>query len=155
PAGVQPGFTDAQGRTFVGGDPKEPTNWAMPETPPQGALGAPAGVPRGVGGVQLPGTGTSPALAVLQGRQPELTWGNVIQAIRRNAPDASPDVLAAAVDKFAPMMSYQQKNQWEQIKFGMQLYEKRLEWEERARQADERSQDRQLSLEERARWHQA
>lgn len=51
--------------------------------------------------------------------QPALDWRSVLQKVQQANPGAPPQVIAAAVDKFMPLMNQQAQQQWKEI--GMQM----------------------------------
>jgi len=59
------------------------------------------------------------------GGGPSLDWRVIIQNVARSNPGAPPEVIAAAVDQFVPMMNMESKLQWQELRnqFQMQLAE--------------------------------
>ena len=103
-----------------------PMQRPMGGVPPQ-AGGPPAG-PQGVGGV--PGGG--------------FDWRQVLGAVVKANPGASPSVIAAAVDQFLPIMNAQAQMQWrEQANMlrGMALDERSREFDERERRLNQQLDD--------------
>ena len=86
-----------------------------PQQPPQ----QPPMPPQGMGG----GMSGQP-----QGGQPQLNWQVVLQKVQQANPGAPPAVLAAAVDRFTPLMNQQSQQQWKEI--GLQMREASLGMQE-------------------------
>jgi len=59
------------------------------------------------------------------GRQGQLDWRAVIQKVQQANPQAPPQVLAAAVNRFLPLMNQQSQMEWKQIE--LQLREQGLQ----------------------------
>jgi hypothetical protein len=78
--------------------PVQPGGAPPPPMPQQPIGGAPAGPP------QMPGGG--------QPGGPTLDWRVIFQKVRDANPQAPPQVLAAAVDKFLPLMSQMSQMEW-------------------------------------------
>jgi hypothetical protein len=109
PPGPQPG----------GGQPGMPQPPMPPQQPPMGGGGIPPqGMPQ-----QQPGMGGQQ-----QGGPPQLNWQVVLQKVQQANPGAPPAVLAAAVDRFAPLMNQQSQQQWKEI--GLQMREASLGMQE-------------------------
>jgi hypothetical protein len=122
--------------------PVQPGAAPPPTMPQQPMGGAPAGPP------QMPG-GQPGGQPGMQG-QPTLDWRVVFQKVQQANPDAPPQVLAAAVDKFLPLMSQMAQQQWREV--SQQLRAMQIQQgEERVRQGEERIAGTQANLGERQR----
>jgi|SRR5580693_401433 hypothetical protein len=72
---------------------QQPTGGQMPQGMPQGGQQGPPG-----------------------GQQtPQLNWQTIFQKVRQANPGATPQVLAAAVDRFMPLMNQQSQQQWKEV----------------------------------------
>jgi len=87
-------------------------------------------------------------------QQGPLTLEGVMQAMVRANPGAPPQVIAAGVNRFLPLMNAQSQQQWKEI--SLQLRQQSLEnamtrfgtgEDRRERQGEERTQDRRTGLE--------
>lgn len=90
----------------MGGPPMAPQGGGMP-MPPQ------AGLPQGVPSQQAGMPGGGP-------QQPALDWRIVLQKVQQANPGAPPQVVAAAVDRFLPLMNSQSQMQWREERLAMQ-----------------------------------
>lgn len=123
-----------------------------PPMPPGGPGGAPPGAPP----MQppMPPGGPPGGQPGPQGQgKPALTLESVMQAMIRANPGAKPEVIAAGVNRFLPLMNAQSQMQWREI--SLALREQTLQnamtrfaegEERRNRQGDERTQDRRTGL---------
>lgn len=77
---------------------------ARPSTPP--GMGVPASLP------------TATVLPGGEGGMPhgQLTWQQIADAIKKEAPDASGQVIAGVIDKYTPLMTQQSKTDWYMMK---------------------------------------
>lgn len=129
--------------------------------PGQPGMGTPGGNPalallQGGGGGAPPAS--NPALAVLQGQQPQapqgqggpqmpqaggvagmprLTWQTIMQEIKKQAPNISPQQLTAVIDQFMPIMDAQSQQDWDQKKFAFQQFKDQERYELDTRKIDE------------------
>lgn len=78
--------------------------------------------------------------------QGPLTWQTIGQAIAKANPGAPPQLIAKAIDRFAPMMTQESQMQWHVLK--MQQDEKLLKLREGGK--NERSERRETNLNDRA-----
>ena len=84
--------------------PMQPGGGQPPPMPQQPMGGAPGGPPPMQGGQP----GGQPGMQ----QRPALDWRVVFQKVRDANPQAPPQVLAAAVDKFIPLMNQQSQMEW-------------------------------------------
>ena len=156
PQGMPPGMPPQ------GGQPMRPP-MPPPQMQPQGQ--PPMGGPPG-GGMQPPmgpqGQPGMPPQGMPQqpmgGQQrPSLDWRQIIQKVQAANPGAPPNVLAAAVDRFMPLMNQQSQMEWRQV--SLQLREQVEQGREqmfsmaeagRNQRADTASQDRRYGVDTRA-----
>lgn len=152
PQGVPGMMPQQQGQMPPGGMP----GGAMPQRPPgmmspmggQPMGGAPGGMP---GGAMPPGGGMPG-----QGGQ-GLDWRVIIQSLQRGNPGMPPEVLAAAVDQYMPMMNQQAQKEWQNLSLQlrheerMDLYKTRRELGEGA----EAGKDRRTGIIEQGRMDRA
>ena len=140
------GWTPPQGQQAMPGGgpqtpqvmpPPAPMQGMPPQGMPQGQPGMPPQMPQGGGGMpppmqrppmpqgggqmppqqQQPMGGQMPPGMPQGGQQPpQLNWQTIFQKVRQANPGATPQVLAAAVDRFMPLMNQQSQQQWEQSK---------------------------------------
>lgn len=114
PQGMQPGMPPQ------GGQPMRPP-MPPPQMQPQGQPPM-GGAPQG--GMQGPPQG-GPGMPPGGGQQgPALDWRQVFQKVQQANPGAPPNVLAAAVDRFLPLMNQQSQMEWKQQ--SMLLQQERL-----------------------------
>ena len=115
PGGGQPGMPQA---AVPGARPMMPPQGG----PPQGGLvGSPQGP--GMGQQQPPATAPMPGqpqggMQPQGGQSPQgqLTWQTVVQKVVQSNPGVKdPRVIAAAVDKFLPLMNQQTQQQWKEM----------------------------------------
>ena len=110
-----------------------------PPMPQQPMGGPPAGPPQMPGGGQ-PGMQQNPAL----------DWRVVFQKVQQANPGAPPQVLAAAVDRFLPLMNQQAQMQWREV--SQQLRAMQIQQgQERVNQGEERIRGAEANLGERQR----
>ena len=106
-----------------------------PGGPPMAPQGGPPGQPPGgmrppmQGGGMPPGAGGPPGMppgGPQQGGrpQPSLDLPTIIQAIVKSNPGAPPQVIAAAVNRFTPLMNAQAQQQWKEM--SLQLREQQI-----------------------------
>jgi hypothetical protein len=91
------------------------------------------------------------------GGQPQLDWKTVVQSVVKSNPGIKdPRVIAAAVDRFLPIMNQQAQQQWRQI--GLQLRAEQVgQGQQRLEQGEERidvSKQRETRLEGAQQWRQ-
>lgn len=118
-----------------GGGPMGPPPAApMPGAQPMPAAVAPQGAPGAMPQAGPPQGGMPPGG---QG-QPQLDWRMVVQqVVKANPGIKDPRVIAAAVDRFLPIMNQQSQMQWRQI--GLQLRAEQVgQGEQRLQQGQER-----------------
>ena len=124
---------------------------APPPPMPQQSMGGPPAGPS-----QMPGGGQPGGQPGMQQR-PALDWRVVFQKVQEANPGAPPQVLAAAVDKFLPLMNAQSQQEWRMV--GLQLKEMQLQQgqerinqgQERVNQGEERIRGAEANLGERQR----
>lgn len=106
PQMVPPSGNVAPPQGMVGG---APSSGMVPQQQPTGAAapGSPAGATSPPGG---------PAPAGPSGGQQQLSWQGIVQALKTQNPNASDLELAHAVDHFMPMMTMQNKLEWQQMR---------------------------------------
>ena len=86
-----------------------PPNGMPPGQPPVGGASQPAGMPQPGG---------------MGGGMPSLDWRTIIQQVVKANPDVKdPRVLAAAVDKFMPIMNSQSLMEWRQLTAGIRGFQ--------------------------------
>lgn len=140
---MQPGMGSPQGGISPDGVLRQ--SGGMPPAPPQGGMppfgqrfqGTPmappqAGPPGGgmppqpmgpMGGMQQPPGGQG------QGQQP-MDWRQIVAAVKQANPSITPDVMAEAVNQFAPFMTAASRQEWQQVR--LQLQEENLRVRENA-----------------------
>jgi hypothetical protein len=96
PQGVPPGGAPS------GGMPQQPTAGAAAPSPP----GAPSPAPGGQDYMQK----------AVDPPQPQMSWQGIVQSLKQQNPAASDLELAHAVDHFMPMMTMQNKLEWQQMR---------------------------------------
>lgn len=122
--------------------PMQPGGGQPPPMPQQPMGGPPAGPP------QMPGgqPGGQPGMQ----QNPALDWRVVFQKVQQANPGAPPQVLAAAVDKFLPLMNQQAQMQWREV--SQQLRAMQIQQgQERVNQGEERIRGAEANLGERQR----
>ena len=99
----------APGQPSVPMRPQQPMQPQMPQggQPPMG--GAPA-QPQGQPQMQQPG---------MQGGQGQLDWRVIMGKVAQANPNAPPQVLAAAVNKFLPLMNQQAQMEWKNVSLAL------------------------------------
>ncbi len=95
--------------------PREMGGTMMPQPRP---MEAPGGSYAAGGGPQAmpqpgPGLGPQPQGGGMPGGGQNITWQSVAQKVSQANPGANPRVIAAAVDKFMPIMNQQAQQQWQ------------------------------------------
>ena len=165
--GMQPQAPPPQGGPGMAGPPPPPQGAPPmpPGMPPQGPgmpqrppmpQGAP---PMGGGGMppqmpqqpQQPMGGGMPPGGGGMGGQPTLDWRMVIQKVQQANPGAPPQVIAAAVDKFMPLMNQQSQQQWKEVSLQLRqqsLQNQQLLGQQRIGQGEERLQQGQQKIEQ-------
>lgn len=92
----------------------------MPGQPPMGGGAQPGGIPQ-PGGAPM---GGQPQPGGMGGGMPSLDWRTIIQQVVKANPDVKdPRVLAAAVDKFMPIMNSQSLMEWRQLTAGIRGFQ--------------------------------
>src|SRR5215471_4380415 len=118
PAGGPPGFPPGPGGPPPMGGPgmgAPPPGPGMAPRPPMGGGMPPGGPPPG-------GMGGAPGGGMMgMGDGPSLDWRVIIQNVARSNPGAPPEVIAAAVDQFVPMMNMESRFQWQEMRNQLQL----------------------------------
>jgi hypothetical protein len=107
--------------------PMPPPQMQQPGQPPMG--GPPPGggmppqppMPQGQPGMQ----GMPPGPPQMGQQGPSLDWRSIMQKVQQANPGAPPNVLAAAVDRFLPLMNQQSQMEWKQ--YSMMLQQGRLD----------------------------
>lgn len=96
-----------------------PFNPAQPPTPTGGGGQNDPATGQPVAGVELNGVGEQNGKPTIHGGTPNgpLTWQAIGQAIARSNPGAPPQLIAKAIDRFAPMMTQESQLQWRMLKF--------------------------------------
>lgn len=97
--------------------------------------------PQGPGGAPVnnswPNGATQP-----QPTQQLLTWQQIVSKLNESNPGMKPDVLAAAVDQFAPMMSQESKLQWQMLSMQLKQEHQTTLQNDRLQSQEMRSNDR-------------
>jgi hypothetical protein len=110
PQGAPPQMQPPQGPPMGGA----PGGGGMP--PPGG--GPPMGGPPMGGGMPPPGGGGMQPQGQPQGQQqgpPTLNWQMIMQKVQQANPGLPPNAMAAAIDRFMPLMSQQSQQQWREM----------------------------------------
>jgi hypothetical protein len=146
----QPGMPP--GGQMPGGVPPQMQRPPMPggqqPQPQQPMGGVPGGGGMPQGGQMMPqGMPGQPPGGV---QRPSLNWQVVMQKVQQANPGAPPQVLAAAVDRFLPLMNAESQQQWRQV--SEQLRAQQLEQgEQRVEQGQDRVEQGRQNLSERER----
>lgn len=109
PQAPEPGLPSVRMR------PPQPMQPPMPQGQPQPQGGAPMqpqGQPQGQPGPQGGGPG-------MQGGQGQLDWRVIMGKVAQANPNAPPQVLAAAVNKFLPLMNQQAQMEWKNVSLAL------------------------------------
>lgn len=106
---------------------------AQPMQPPPGGqppMGGPPGGQQGQGGLPSGGQG------------PQLGWQQIVQGVIKSNPGVKdPRVIAAAVDRFLPLMNQQTQQQWKEV--SMQLRQSQMDLQEqRIRMQEDQGQQK-------------
>ena len=113
-----PGMGQGPGGPMPGGSPPSAVPGARPMQPPQMGMGGPSPQPPSPGmGQPPPGGPTMPGQPPQQmgGQGGGLTWQGIVQQVVRANPGVKdPRVIAAAVDRFIPIMNAQSLQEWRQ-----------------------------------------
>lgn len=95
-----------------GPQPPMPGQPSMPSQPPGvPQQGPPQAMPQ-----PGPGLGPQPQGGGIPGGGQNITWQSVAQKVSQANPGASPRVIAAAIDKFMPIMNQQAQQQWQMMR---------------------------------------
>jgi hypothetical protein len=103
-----------------------------------GGQGMPTMAP---GGPQLP----QMPPGQLQGGAPQLNWQSIAQQVAKANPGAKPEVIAAAVDKFLPLMNQQSQQEWKMMSLAL-ASQRTDQGQQRIDQRDEQFQQREERL---------